>query len=70
MAKAKISNLKSGTHRGRKTKTGKTRMSMVNHPKGISLTNMKADPRESAQVMTRQSPTPNGPEPGHGGLVY
>lgn len=63
MAKAKISNLKKGTHKGRRTKTGKPSFSGINHPGGISATGLKSTGREVAPVMTRISPTPHGPEP-------
>lgn len=64
-----LSQLTQGTHKGRPTTTkqnpwnGKAGL-------GVSYTGLKADPRLTAAAMTRITPTPSGPEPGHGGTTY
>lgn len=64
-----ISQLKTGTHRGRPTRTGGNGWNNK-AGKGVSLVNLRADPRLTAAAMTRIPPTPSGPEPGHGGRAY
>lgn len=64
-----LSQLKSQTHKGRPTRT---KMNAHNNRagKGLRATGLKADPRITAAAMTRITPTPSGPEPGHGGTTY
>jgi hypothetical protein len=42
----------------------------VAHPAGVRGTGLRGDARLTAAAMTRISPTPQGPEPGHGGRMY
>jgi len=69
MAKASLKQLTRATHKGRATRTKMNGHS--NRPAlGLRATNIRANPREVSQVMTRITPTPSGPEPGHGGTTY
>lgn len=64
-----LSQLTSNTHKGRPTRT---KMNPHSEKAGLGLraTGLKADPRLTAAAMTRITPTPSGPEPGHGGTTY
>lgn len=67
--KAKLSSLKTATHKGRKSKG----MGSHYNPQtamGVRATGLKADPRLVAQALGTISSTPHGPEPGHGGTMY
>jgi hypothetical protein len=62
--KAKNSQLKKHTHKGRKAKTASPTSSVLaQNGRGIRLTGFRGDSRETASAMTRMSPTPHGPEP-------
>jgi hypothetical protein len=64
--KAKNSQLKRHTHKGRKSSTGRgsgTSGVEAQGGRGVRMTGFRGDPREAAQAMTRISPTPHGPEP-------
>lgn len=67
--KAKNSNLKRHTHKGRKSKTSPSRI-QAQGGRGIRATGLRGDPRLVATAMTRISSTPSGPEPGHGGTMF
>lgn len=60
--KAKNSNLKRHTHKGRPASTNRGNV-QAQGGRGIRATGLRGDPRETAAAMTRISPTPHGPEP-------
>lgn len=60
--KAKNSQLKRHTHKGRKANANGGRVQAQNG-RGVRATGFRGDPREAASAMTRISATPHGPEP-------
>jgi hypothetical protein len=60
--KAKNSQLKKHTHKGRKSSTPSNGVE-AQGGRGVRMTGFRGDPREAAAAMTRISPTPHGPEP-------
>lgn len=69
MVKASLQQLTRNTHKGRKSRT-KMNAHSEKAGMGVRATNLRANPREISAVMTRITPTPSGPEPGHGGTTF
>jgi hypothetical protein len=63
--KAKNSQLKRHTHKGRRARTGSNAGGNVvgNGGRGIRATKLRADPRLTSAALSQISPTPHGPEP-------
>lgn len=62
MAKAKLNDLRSGTHRGRPAKRGGSRYSPT-EAAGVRGSGLRSKGNVAASMLTRISSTPHGPEP-------